>query len=60
VGQEPRASTDSWRSHHDAVTHVMYGDTIRLASKDAPRYGAYSRASYPPQTPAATGRIGTA
>ena len=29
VGQEPRGSTDSWRSHHDAVTHVIYGDTIR-------------------------------
>ena len=29
MGQEPRASTDSWRSHHDAVTHVIYGDTIR-------------------------------
>ena len=23
VGQEPRGSTDSWRSHHDAVTHVI-------------------------------------
>jgi len=29
VGQEPRGSTDSWRSHHDAVTHVIYRDTIR-------------------------------
>ena len=29
VGQEPRRSTDSWRSHHDAVTHVIYRDTIR-------------------------------
>jgi len=29
VGQEPRGSTDSWRSHHDAVTHVIYSDTIR-------------------------------
>ena len=27
---------------------------VGLASKDAPRYGAYSRASYPPQTPAAS------
>ena len=25
----PRGSTDSWRSHHDAVTHAIYGDTIR-------------------------------
>ena len=31
VGQEPRGSTDSWRSHHDAVTHLIYGDTIRAA-----------------------------
>ena len=29
VGQEPRGSTDSWRSHHDAVTHVIYRDTLR-------------------------------
>jgi len=29
VGQEPRGSTDSWRSHHDAVTHVIYRDTMR-------------------------------
>jgi len=29
VGQEPRGSTDSWRSHHDAVTHVIYGDILR-------------------------------
>jgi len=29
VGQEPHGSTDSWRSHHDAVTHLIYGDTIR-------------------------------
>ena len=29
VGQEPRGSTDSWRSHHDAVTHVIYRDAIR-------------------------------
>ena len=29
VGQEPRGSTDSWRSHHDAVTHVIYGDATR-------------------------------
>ena len=29
VGQEPRWSTDSWRSHHDAVTHVIYGDILR-------------------------------
>ena len=33
---------------------------LGLASKDAPRYGAYSRASYPPQTPAATAGSGTA
>ena len=28
VGQEPRGSTDSWRSHHDAVTHIFYRDTL--------------------------------
>ena len=29
AGQEPRGSTDSWRSHHDAVTHVIYRDALR-------------------------------
>ena len=29
VGQEPRGSTYAWRSHHDAVAHVIYGDATR-------------------------------
>ena len=58
VGQEPRGSTDSWRSHHDAVAHVIYGDATTAGIEG--RNKAYSRASYPPQTPAATGRSGTA
>ena len=58
VGQEPRGSTDSWRSHHDAVAHVIYGDATRAGIEG--RNKAYSRASYPPQTPAATAGRGTA
>ena len=33
AGQEPRGSTDSWRSHHDAVTHVIYRDALRAGNE---------------------------
>ena len=56
-GQRRKSPADPPICGAPTTTPVRTSSTatpLGLASKDAPRYGAYSRASYPPQTPAAT------
>ena len=60
VGQEPRGSTDSWRSHHDAVTHVIYGDILRAGIEGRTEVRGLFSSLLPPQTPAATAGSGAA
>ena len=62
-GQRRKSPADPPICGAPTTTPVRTSSTatpLGLASKDAPRYGAYSRASYPPQTPAATAGSGTA